>query len=100
MTAIWIAVAVLAVAWCGLAWVVIEIHNESYHIRKEASETDSENIKVFYAIMRRADRQLELDNTLVQVVNLVLSHLGLEVQEPTTQTTPLRLVPKIERGEG
>ena len=37
MTALWIAVAVLAAAWCGLAWVVIEIHNESYHIRKESS---------------------------------------------------------------
>jgi len=31
-------------------------------------------------------------------ITLILDHLGLEIQEPTTTTTPRRLVPKVQQG--
>lgn len=101
MTALWIVIAGLAAVVAGLFWWTIEIHNESYHIRKEASETDSDNVKVFEAMLSRADRQLELDNTLVQIINLILDHLGLEIHTEPAKSEPAKTTirPKIERGE-
>ena len=112
MTAIWVAVAVLAVVvvalWCAhsetldkhkrwidcIAFDRNQCRIDIERIRKRQVEQESwrEALDVAFRI-GNCEAQL-------QCVALILDHLGLEIQEPTTATTPRRLVPKVERGEG
>ena len=85
MTVIWIAIAALAVAVAGLSGAVYTLH-------LRAEQDDEDNCLVGAIIWLTPE---SLDTSA-----LVLDHLGLEIQEPTTTTTPRRLVPKVGRGEG
>ena len=112
MTAIWIAIAAVVVIvvalWCAhaealdrhkrlidcIAFDSNQCRIDIERIRKRQVEQESwrEALDVAFRI-GNCEAQL-------QRVALILDHLGLEIQEPTTTTTPRRLVPKVERGEG
>ena len=101
MTAIWTAIAVLAVAL--VAVVVGACTCIGCILRRLGSRCDDA-----LDIIARCDHATVKVLTAAAAViagqrrdiTLILDHLGLEIQEPTTTTTPRRLVPKVERGEG
>lgn len=104
MTAIWIAIAVLAVVVAGLTGAV-------YTLNLRAEHDDEDNCQVFEALTNKLCAVIDAHNGVVGAINWltsesldtsapILEHLGLEIQEPTTTTTPRRLVPKVGRGEG
>ena len=110
-TAIWIAIAALA----AVAVVVGGMY--LYWLHVEAAANDDTNKALAAELQRldsRCDDALDIiarcDHATIKVlmaataviaeqrrdIALILDHLGLEVQEPTTTTTPRRLVPKAQ----
>lgn len=117
MTAIWTVIAVVVAAVA----VVVGGSMYLYWLHVEAATNDDSNKALAAELLRldsRCDDALDIiarcDYATVKVlkaaaaviaeqrrdITLILDHLGLEIQEPTTTTTPRRLVPKVERGEG
>lgn len=113
MTAIWTVIAVV------LAVAVVVGGMYMYWLHVEAATNDDSNKALAAELLRldsRCDDALDIiarcDHATVKVlkaataviaeqrrdITLILDHLGLEIQEPTTTTTPRRLVPKVQRG--
>ena len=111
MTAIWIVIAALA----AVAVVVGGMY--LYWLHVEAAANDDTNKALAAELQRldsRCDDALDIiarcDHATVNVlmaaaaviaeqrrdIALILDHFGLEVQEPKTETTPRRLVPKVQ----
>lgn len=101
MTVIWIAIAVLAVALVALAYDAKEFRGrvraaekDIRHVSEGVNRHEIELCDQIRDILGAHVRACEVGLDLV----CILDHLGLEIQEPTTMTTPRRLVPK-ERHE-
>jgi hypothetical protein len=109
MIAIWTVIAVVVGGSMYLYWLHVEA----------AAKVDLLGDKMEAELKRldsRCDDALDIiarcDHATVKVLKaatamiteqhrdiaLILDHLGLEIQEPTTTTTPRRLVPKVQQG--
>ena len=78
-------------------------------LKLRVEQDDEDNCQAFEALTNKLCAVIDAHNGVVGAINwlaaesldtsaLILDHLGLEIQEPTTTTTPRRLVPKVQQG--